>query len=305
MDLQHILIHGHRIGFRAEGSGPVVALIHGLAGSSETWLPVMPALAERATVVAPDLMGHGGSAKGMGDYSLGALANGLRDMLDALGHDRVTLVGHSLGGGVAMQFAFQFPDRCDRLVLVDSGGLGREVALYLRVLSFPGLEYLIPPAFAPRVRGVGEALVGLARRVGIRPAPSFDERWRVYEALGDAETRTAFFHTLRASVDLAGQRPSALDRLYLMAAIPTLIIWGDRDAIIPVSHAHAAHEAMPGSRLEILKGVGHLPQHDAPESFVRILLDFLQSTPPAALAGTRRSGARKRAGGPKAGSVPA
>jgi pimeloyl-ACP methyl ester carboxylesterase len=281
LDLQHISIHGHDIGFRTAGSGPVVVLIHGLASSSETWGRVMPALAERTTVVAPDLIGHGGSAKALGDYSLGALANGVRDLLNALGHERATLVGHSLGGGVAMQFAFQFPDRCERMVLVDSGGLGREVALYLRALSFPGLEYLLPPVFAPRVRAVGVSLFGLFRRVGLRPSATMEEGLRVYEALGDGATRQAFFHTLRAAIDLAGQRPSALDRLYLMAAVPTLLIWGERDSIIPLRHGEAAHQALPGSILEVFEGIGHQPQQEAPERFVRVIVDFIGSVPPA------------------------
>ena len=279
-ELRHISIHGKPIGYRIAGSGPAIVLVHGMASSSETWGRVMPGLAEHATVIAPDLIGHGGSPKGGGDYSLGALANGVRDLMVALGHPRATLAGHSLGGGVVMQFAFQFPERCDRIILVDSGGLGREVGLALRVLSFPGLEYVLPPAFDRRVRSAGDAGVGVVRRVGVKPPRSFDEAWRIYDTLGDAETRRAFFDTLRAVVDLKGQRPNALDRLYLMERVPTLIIWGERDAVIPVDHAYAAKEALPSCRLEVFERVGHMPQHDAPERFVQVVLAFLGETPP-------------------------
>jgi len=277
-----VTIHGHGIAYRSAGSGPAVVLVHGIASSSETWGKVMPGLADRATVIAPDLLGHGGSTKDAGDYSLGALASGIRDLMIALGHDRATLIGHSLGGGVALQFAYQFPDRCERLVLVSSGGLGKEVALHVRALSFPGVEYLIAPAFAPRLRAAGSAVMGGLRGVGIRPPPSFEEFWRGYGSLMDGDTRRAFFHTLRAVVDPGGQRVSALDRLYLASSRPTLVVWGERDPIIPVRHARTAHEAMPGSVLHIMEGVGHFPQHDQPERFVRLVLDFIDSTRPAA-----------------------
>jgi len=120
--LQHVSIHGHEVGYRRGGDGPVILLVHGIAGSSRTWKEVMPALAVDHTVIAPDLLGHGESAKPMGDYSLGAYASGLRDFLGVLGIPRATLVGQSFGGGVAMQLAYQHPECCERLVLVGSAG---------------------------------------------------------------------------------------------------------------------------------------------------------------------------------------
>src|SRR3954453_23879476 len=135
-----ITLHGHRVAYRTAGSGPVVVLVHGITGSCATWDLVIDRIAQHYTVVAPDLLGHGESAKPRGDYSLGAYASGIRDLLAALGHDRATIVGHSLGGGIAMQMAYQFPERCERLVLVSSGGLGREVHFLLRAASLPGSE---------------------------------------------------------------------------------------------------------------------------------------------------------------------
>jgi pimeloyl-ACP methyl ester carboxylesterase len=290
VELQHIRIHGHDMAYRTAGAGPVVVLVHGIAGSSETWGRVMPRLAERATVVAPDLLGHGGSTRHAGDYSLGALAAGIRDLMIALGHERATLIGHSLGGGVALQFAYQFPERCERLVLVASGGLGKEVAFHLRALSFPGVEYLVAPAFIPRFHAVGAAVVGWLRHIGLRPAPTLEEFLRGYGSLMDGDSRRAFFHTLHSVVDPGGQRVSALDRLYLAEGRPTAIVWGDRDPIIPVDHGRAAHEAMRGSVLHILEGVGHFPQHDQPDEFVRVVLDFIESAPPAPLSESRLRG---------------
>lgn len=289
MELRHVRIHGHNIAYRTAGTGPVVVLVHGIAGSSETWGRVMPALAERVTVVAPDLLGHGGSTKSAGDYSLGALAAGIRDLMIELGHDRATLIGHSLGGGVVMQFAYQFPDRCERLVLVGSGGLGREVALNLRALSFPGVEYLVAPAFHPRLQAAGTAVMGWFRKVGLRPTPSFEEFWRGYGSLMDGDSRRAFFHTLHSVVDPGGQRVSAMNRLHLVSGTPTLIVWGDRDSVVPVRHAHEAHEAMPGSILHVLEGVGHFPQHDQPERFTRVVLDFIDSNRPGVLPDAHRA----------------
>ncbi len=285
MKLQHLSIHGHRIALRTAGTGPVVLLIHGMAGSSVTWRHVLPALSQRFTVVAPDLLGHGESGKPRhGEYALGAHANVLRDLLHVLGYERATFVGQSLGGGVAMQMAYQFPERCERLVLVGSGGLGREVNLLLRALTFPGAEYVFPLVCTPGLRDAGSAMASWFHRIGLRAAPAVEEMWRSYSSLADADTRRAFFRTLHAVIDIGGQAVSATDRLYLTSQVPTLIIWGDQDPLIPVSHALAAHEAMPGSRLAVFDNVGHFPHCEEPERFVQAVVDFVSSTEPAYLS---------------------
>ena len=283
MDLQSLTLHGSSIGYRTAGEGPVVVLIHGMAGSSETWAPVFPLLSKHATVVAPDMLGHGTSAKPKGDYSLGALATGVRDVLVALGHSRATIVGHSLGGGVAMQFAYQFPERTERLVLVGSGGLGREVNTLLRALSLPGSEYVLSVGTATGLRNASEKVAGWLGKIGLHPAPGLVEIMRSYSSLGDHETRAAFLHTLRAVIDAGGQRVSARDRLYLTQDMPTMIVWGDRDPIIPVTHAYQAHDAMPGSVLKIYPGAGHYPHCHSPQQFSKDLLEFIASTEPASL----------------------
>ncbi len=278
-----IEVHGHEVSYRTGGEGPVVLLVHGMAGSSSSWLPALQELAGRVTFVAPDLPGHGRTDKPRGDYSLGAHASFLRDVLVALGHERATVVGQSLGGGIAMQFAYQYPERTERLGLVCAGGLGREVMPLLRALTAPGVEYVLPVAFQPLVRDVVEGAAGLAAKVGLRPAPATNEMWRSYTSLIDPRTRTAFLQTLRAVVDVKGQRVSARDRLYLTNQVPTLLVWGEDDPIIPVSHAHEAHEAMPGSRLEIMEGCGHYPHCEEPRRFTRLLLDWMATTEPAHL----------------------
>jgi pimeloyl-ACP methyl ester carboxylesterase len=288
MTLQHLSIHGHKVAFHTAGEGPVVLLVHGMAGSSATWRHVLPDLAQRFTVVAPDLLGHGESGKPRrGEYALGAHANVLRDLLHVLGHERATVVGQSLGGGVAMQFAYQFPERCERLGLVGSGGLGREVNVILRALTFPGAEYLLPLVSTAGVRDAGNLMASWLYRIGLRAAPAIEEIWRSFTSLAEADTRTAFFRTLRAVVDLGGQAVTANDRLYLASQVPTLIVWGDRDPFIPVSHGVAAHEVMPGSRLEVFADVGHFPHCEAPERFVEVLVDFITSTEPTHLSETR------------------
>jgi pimeloyl-ACP methyl ester carboxylesterase len=245
---------------------------------------VLPALAERFTVVAPDLLGHGASAKPRGDYSLGAYASGLRDLLAALGHERATFVGHSLGGGVAMQLAYQFPERVERLVLVDSGGLGREVSLLLRSAALPGAELVLPVLGMPVVRDAGAAVGRALRRMGLRAGTDVEEIARGFASLGDAGARGAFVHTIRAILDPGGQRVSAADRLYLARGVPTMVVWGERDALIPVAHAHDAHELMPGSRLEVFEGAGHFPHRDDPIRFVATLTDFVATTDPSSVS---------------------
>lgn len=282
MELRELTIHGQRMTYRTAGEGPVLLLIHGMAGSSATWRHAMPGLSRRFCVLAPDLLGHGESTKGPGgDYSLGALASGLRDLLVALGHDRATVVGQSLGGGVAMQLAYQYPERCERLVLVSSGGLGREVSPLLRLLSLPGSEALLSLGCSQRIRGGISRATGLASRLGLQPVPVLAELWRSYSSLGDAETRRAFLRTLRAVIDRGGQSVSAANRLHLAAEMPSLIVWGSADRIIPVEHAYEAHAAITGSRMEIFDGVGHYPHVEDPDRFVSLLSEFVESTVPA------------------------
>jgi pimeloyl-ACP methyl ester carboxylesterase len=274
-------VHGHDVAYRQAGSGPVLVMIHGIAGSSGTWVPVMPLLAEHYTVIAPDLLGHGESAKPRGDYSLGAYASGIRDLLGVLGHERATIVGHSLGGGIAMQFAYQFPQMAERLVLVCSGGLGKEVSPILRALTLPGSEYVLPVVLARQVHDLVGAAGSVLGRFGLRADPFLTEVWDAWSRLTDVKAQRAFIHTIRAVIDVAGQRVSARDRLYLAHEVPTLIVWGDRDAVIPVEHGRVAHELMPGSRLEIVEGAGHFLPLERPELLDRLLRDFLATTKPA------------------------
>ena len=285
---EEITLHGHRVVYRTAGSGgPVVLLIHGVTGNARQWDDVVPLLAERYTVVAPDLLGHGESAKPRGDYSLGAYAAGVRDLLVALGHRRATVVGHSLGGGVAMQFAYEYPPFAERLVLVSSGGIGREVHLLLRAASLPGAEIVLPLIASARILGIGAGVGQLLGKLGLRTGPDLEEMARGYASLGDAAARQAFLHTVRAVIDATGQRVSATDRLYLASMLPSLVIWGRRDPLIPVEHADIAHRVMPGSRLEIFDDAGHFPQLHEPLRFARTLIDFMESTEPATFEFTK------------------
>jgi pimeloyl-ACP methyl ester carboxylesterase len=262
--VHELKLHGHTVSYRFAGAGPVLVLLHGIATSSATWDGVIPLLAEHFAVIAPDLLGHGESAKPIGDYSLGEYASGLRDLLTVLGHRHVTVLGHSLGGGVAMQFTYQFPEMCDRLVLVSSGGLGRELHPLLRLAALPGAEWVLPLLCSPGLRGVVDGAGRLLGRVGL-------------------DARQAFIHTVRTVIDIGGQRATALNRLYLASELPTLIVWGQNDPLIPVKHAYAAHQAIHGSRLEIFPDAGHFPYLDSTTRFVSTLIDFMRSTEPAKL----------------------
>ncbi len=217
---------------------------------------------------------------GGGDYSLGSLAAGLRDLLVTLGHERATLVGHSLGGGIAMQFAYQFPEITERLVLVSSGGLGREVSPVLRAAALPGADLFIAATAGPG-RIAGSALARGFATIGLHPSADIAEVARGYASLGDPGHRAAFLATLRAVVGTEGQRVEAGDRLYLAGGVPVLIVWGRRDRIIPVAHGESAHKAIPGSRLEVFDAAGHMPQLEVPARFVAVLERFVEETEPA------------------------
>jgi pimeloyl-ACP methyl ester carboxylesterase len=283
---EQVQLHGHAVSYLRVGEGPAIVLIHGITSSSRTWRRVLPALAADHTVIAPDLLGHGGSAKPRGDYSLGAYASGIRDLLIALDIPSATIVGHSLGGGIAMQFAYQFPGRLQRLVLVDSGGLGEEVSLLLRAAALPGSEYVLPLLSAQPVRNAGAAVGSLLGRLGLRPNADMTGLAEGFGSLRDHASRRAFVHSLRSVVEPAGQRVDARDRLYLAASVPTLIVWGENDRMIPVAHGREAHAAMPGSRFEAFAGAGHFPFNDDPARFAAVLGDFLATTEPAHLDDT-------------------
>jgi pimeloyl-ACP methyl ester carboxylesterase len=214
---------------------------------------------------------------------LGAYASGIRDLLVALDVERATFVGHSLGGGIVMQLGYQFPERCERLVLVASGGLGKEVNGFLRAVTLPGAEYVLPVILTPWLRLRAEVVGGWLHKLGWRPGTTFDEVWRSYTNLTDRAGQQAFVHTVRSVIDISGQRVSARDRLYLASRVPTLIVWGEDDAVIPVTHAYATHEAIPGSRLEVLPHAGHFLPFEEPEWFGAVLSDFLETTEPATL----------------------
>jgi pimeloyl-ACP methyl ester carboxylesterase len=275
---------GHELVFRRFGEGSAVLLVHGIAGSFETWDPVLPALGGGCDVIAPDLLGHGRSAKPRGDYSLGAHATVLRDLLRALEIDSATVVGHSMGGGIAMQFAYQFPERCERLVLVGSGGLGPEVTALLKAATLPGADLVLSLATSDRMQRFVGSVLGPFRKMGLSIRPSIAHIAQHLASLEDRDARKAFILTARSVLDLHGQRIDARDRLHLAEQLPTMIIWGGRDKLIPVAHAEHAHELVTGSRLEIFEEAGHFPHQDEPERFARVLLHFLNSTEPGRLS---------------------
>jgi pimeloyl-ACP methyl ester carboxylesterase len=279
-DEWQIELHGRRVIYRVAGSGPPVVLIHGMLNSSSHWRSVALSLADEYTVVAPDLIGHGDSAAPRGDYSLGAHAASIRDLLAAIGIDRATIVGHSLGGGVAMQFFYQFPQRVERLVLISSGGLGREVSPLLRAATLPGMSALLSLTIHPRlVGGLWEAGRRLRER-GTSAGVYLQAIARALRPLENADARGAFLHTLRSVIDVHGQRVAATDRLYLLESIPTLIVWGERDNTIPIEHGRLAHDAIPRSCFRTLPLAAHFPHLEDPDGLSALLRAFIHETQP-------------------------
>ncbi len=282
-DEWQIELHGRRVIYRVAGSGPPVVLIHGMLNSSSHWRAVALSLADEYTVIAPDLIGHGDSAAPRGDYSLGAHAASIRDLLAAIGVDRATIVGHSLGGGVAMQFFYQFPQRVERLVLISSGGLGREVTPSLRSAALPGVSPALALTIRPRLVG-GLAYAGARlRERGIGAGIYLQAAARALRPLQSADAREAFLQTLRAVIDVHGQRVSATDRLYLLESLPTMIVWGERDNTIPLAHGRAAHQAIPHSTFQTLAGVAHFPHLEDADGLSELLREFVATTRPGAI----------------------
>jgi pimeloyl-ACP methyl ester carboxylesterase len=279
--VQYVTIHGYRRAYVRLGQGPVLLLIHGIGDSSDTWRPVLEQLAQDHTVIAPDLLGHGRSEKPRADYSVAAYANGMRDLLSVLDVDQATVIGHSLGGGVAAQFAYQFPERCERLVLVGSGGVGRSVSPVLRLAAVPGVEVLMPLFGLPPVKAFSRFAADLLRQLDTAMGRDTEEVLAVFDSLPNTAARRAILRTLRSGVDWRGQVITMLDRAYLAEGMPTLLIWGRRDAIIPLGHGRLAHAAMPGSELEVFDEAGHFPHHTDPARFISLVNDFMRRTEPA------------------------
>jgi pimeloyl-ACP methyl ester carboxylesterase len=278
------VVHGHRRAFVRAGSGPPMVLLHGIGNSAQTWAGVLDRLAAHHTVIAPDLLGHGLSDKPRADYSIAGHANNVRDLLTVLDVERTTIVGHSLGGGIAMQFAYQFPEFVERLVLVGSGGLGPEMSASLRLASLPGAELVLTvlSAASGPVRFGLRAVDAVGALIGATPVRDLAEVGEAVLGLRDIEARRAFLRTLRGVADTHGQLITALDRLYLADAVPMLVIWGSRDPIVPAAHAETVRRLVPTARVEVFDGAGHWPHLDQPDRFCEVLLDFLATTTPAA-----------------------
>jgi pimeloyl-ACP methyl ester carboxylesterase len=283
---QTVTLHSHELSYLDSGTGSVVLFIHGILGSHRNWTHLIDRMDDDHRVIVPDLFGHGHSAKPVGDYSLGAHAATLRDLLDHLGVERVTLVGHSLGGGIAMDFYYLFPERVDRLVLVASGGLGREVNRVLRSATLPGAEWVLPVIASGWVTARAEAAGRVMAKVGWKPSSDITAIWQGFTSLGDGESRRAFLATTRSVIDPGGQTVSAHDYLPDVVPIPTLIVWGSRDRMIPAWHAIRAQQSIPDCHVELFEGAGHFPHLDEPDRFADLVRDFIATTrregPPSA-----------------------
>lgn len=283
------IVHGHRFAVVDEGNGPPVLLLHGLGDSADVWVDAIGPLARHHRVIAPDLLGHGRSECPRTDYSVPAQANGIRDLLTALGVQRVSVIGHSLGGGLAMQLAYQFPGLVERLLLVAPGGVTRDVHPALRMLSLPGADEALALLGRPRVRAAASWGWQRAMRRAGNTGAQVPDLSHALEQLSEPDRRRAFVRTVRGVVDWQGQLVSVLERQCLPAGLPVLLVWGSDDPIIPVAHGRQAHGALPGSRLEIFPGAGHFPFRADPERFRRLAEEFLGVTdhaaPDAALVG--------------------
>lgn len=294
-EVKSVLVHGTRIAYREAGpdDGPLILLIHGVASASATWDLAIPYLAEHGLhILAPDLPGHGASEAGHGDYSLGGFATMLRDLLFTLGLGSATLVGHSMGGGIALQMAHQFPEISQRLVLSASGGLGTDAHPLLRAASAPGAEFVLPLVMNRRVMWALNRARRLMDRRGRTPGLLSDGALRNYGALSTPQGRRIFLATVRSVINHSGQRVTAVGRLHLTSHLPTLLISCEDDPAIPRAHAEAAHAEVPDNLLEILPGRSHRPHQQDPKRFAEVLADFLRCTAPA----TGRPAWRTRSG---------
>ncbi len=286
-DVQYVTLHGHRRAFVKAGSGPVLLLLHGLGCDHTTWDPVLERLAQRFMVIAPDLLGHGLSDKPRADYSVGGYANGMRDLITVLGIDKVTVVGHSFGGGVAMQFGYQFPERTQRVILVSSGGLGPEVTPAIKAITTPGFQQTMGVVTLPGVRHLTTLTMRLLSRSRLPHTRDLAEMADIVDTFRDPRARAAISHVVRSVVDWRGQIVTMADRAYLTEAMPMLLIWGDQDTVIPTVHLDTAAVLAPGLRTEVVRDSGHFPHKNHPKQFIAMVEDFMATTQPAVYSRAR------------------
>lgn len=255
--------------------GTIVVLIHGIGSSMEYWIHNIHTLAKHHRVYAMDLVGNGRSDKPAAPYSFPYFAQFVNDFLQAQNIDRVSLIGNSMGGGVALQFTLQFPDKVEKLVLVDSAGLGREVSLFFRLPTLPLVGKWLT---RPRREGTAQ----LMREAFYDPALITDELVDFnYQMSTLPGAQGAILSTLRRNITLRGVQDhiwrAIVDNLHNITA-PTLVIWGQQDRILPVAHAQVARDRIANVQLHLIDHCGHMPQMERPEEFNAVVLEFLASS---------------------------
>lgn len=274
LERREVDLHGLRLAYaESAGTGTPVLLVHGVGSSIDSWGEVGDSLAAAGRhVIAVDLIGHGASNSGNGDFSLGANASAIRDLLGVLQIDQVHLIGHSYGGGVCLQFTYQFPERVASLVLMSSGGLGPDVHFGLRAASLPGSEMVLRAAVSPRVVNTLHWTRSALGKVGLRHRGVSERTLAKLQRLQEQSRLAGFVATVRGVIGPEGQRVQAVDRLAGLSPQHVLIIWGDADAMLPIEHGRRAHQILPGSRFVVIPDAGHHPQDDAPD---RVSLEIL------------------------------
>ena len=279
-----VSVWGLNIRYVQAGDGPVVLLLHGLAASLLTWYCNIDVLASAGyRVIAPDLPGFGESDKPSHlDYSPDSAADFVYDFTQELELKRLSLVGSSAGGVIAGLFALEYPDMVEKMVLVGSGGFGREVSWFLRVISIPVVGDLV---YQPWLNN----RMGATKQLFYRPPAILDELLPEMNRLKLLPgARSAMLRSVRSSVNLMGLRPQVyiLERLK-SSPVPLMTIWGADDIIIPVSHAEAVRQELPESVVRIIPKCGHWPQMEQPSQFNPMLTSFLDGGPvPAAQQGS-------------------
>lgn len=278
LEVEGVRLHWAEVGI--DSDRPPVVLLHGLNNSCRSWSRVAPALGVDRRVLMPDLPGHGQSARPNAAYALDWHARIVGRWLQALGLQRVDVVGHSFGGGVAQMLLIECPGLVHRLVLVAAGGLGKAVGWWLRLASLPGV-----------VEHLGQPFMALGTRLALRAARDGVTREDVRELSrlnSQAGSARAFARSVRDVVDWRGQRRSFRDRAHEIEALPAmLVLWGDRDDIIPIEQGRAFAKSLSGAAFMSFQGAGHYLHNQQPELFVRAVRQFLDA--PAAADGSPTS----------------
>jgi len=274
MEDRYVTVQGYRTRYWDEGAGEPLLLVHGLGSSAESWLFNVEGLAKHYRVLVPDIIGFGKTDKttNPAELSLARAARFLAGFLETQGVSKAHVVGNSMGGIISLQFAVDYPQMVNRLVLVDPAGFGEDVHISFRLQALPVIGEIMA---TPSRRGTRMSLEVASHK---RDFITDELIERFYQLGRQPGMKEPFLAAVRHGITFRGVKKELLAPLQARIPsikAPTLIMWGRHDQVLPISHLETARRLLPHARVHIFEDCGHIPQMETPDEFNRLLHEFL------------------------------